>query len=533
MLDQRLQTLDRLIAEQKLQEAVVWGEQLCRDYADCVPAHLSLSEAYRQQGRFRAARERAATAYDLNPDDEFVRGQYARTLLAFADHYQIMLLVKQQVSSSGMSGWSDEMLASAAASIDEWQQALFLYERVLIKQPRQLNALYMRALCFSVLGRRDEAISALKQLSSWYPAYGRAWWSLADLDLTAVDDKKLPELLGDSRLADSEKIYLWQVQGQLQQRKAAYASAFISWENANRIRRAMQPDRSLRWELLVDALLDQAERWSVAGAAATLRQEVIAADGCKAIPIFIVGLPRSGSTLVEQMISNSGSVQALGELRDIEVLLQQAVGIDPVPLPFDLQTHALEPAALDGLAKNYISRARSRCPEGRFSDKNPFNFLFLDIILQSFKHVRIVHVYKHPLDACLGAFKHQFAAAAPWSYSLADIAHFYQLYHRVMCTWQRLYPGRICHVSYEALLQSPEQESRRVFEYCDLEWNAQVMNLTLNTGAVLSASANQVREGVHTRALFAHKKFEAQLQPFLQALLSKGLQPDRIWPFEV
>ena len=230
MLDQRLQTLDRLIAERKLQEAVEWGEQLCRDYAESVPAHLSLSEAYRQQGGFRAAREQAATAYDLNPDDEFARGQYARTLVAFADHYQIMLLVKQQVGSSGMSGWSDEMLASAAASIDEWQQALFLYERVLIKQPRQLNALYMRALCLSVLGRRDEAISTLKQLISWYPAYGRAWWSLADLDLAAVDDRKLPELLGDSRLADAEKIYLWQVQGQLQQQHLS-SSFFDRWVN--------------------------------------------------------------------------------------------------------------------------------------------------------------------------------------------------------------------------------------------------------------------------------------------------------------
>ena len=107
MLDQRLQTLDRLIAERKLQEAVLWGEQLCRDYTNCVPAHLSLSEAYRQQGRFLAAKEQAAIAYDLNPDDEFVRGQYARTLMPFADHQHIMLLVKQQIHSSNPIGWAD------------------------------------------------------------------------------------------------------------------------------------------------------------------------------------------------------------------------------------------------------------------------------------------------------------------------------------------------------------------------------------------------------------------------------------------
>ena len=88
MLDRRLQALDRLIAERKLQEAVAWGEQLCRDHADCLPAQLSLSEAYRQQGRFQAAREHAASAHDLNPDDEFARAQYARTLIPFADHQQ-------------------------------------------------------------------------------------------------------------------------------------------------------------------------------------------------------------------------------------------------------------------------------------------------------------------------------------------------------------------------------------------------------------------------------------------------------------
>jgi hypothetical protein len=343
----------------------------------------------------------------------------------------------------------------------------------------------------------------------------------------------LNTLLADNRLVDIEKVYLWQVLGQLKQRRSAYADAFMCWENANKIRRTMLPDHQTRWDKLVDTLLDNAEHCSARDSQGTHAKVVHNPEDLTECPIFIVGLPRSGSTLVEQMIINSGSVQALGELRDIEVLLQQALGSDPLPLPFDIQSEALESIVLNEFAANYMDRARSRCPAGRFSDKNPYNFLFLGIILQSFKHVRIVHVYKHPLDACLGVFKHQFAAAAPWSYSLTDITHFYELYHRVMCTWQRLYPGRICHVSYEALLQNPEQESRRVFEYCDLKWNTRVMNLALNKGAVLSASANQVREGVHTRALFAHKNFETQLQPFRQALLSKGLQPDHIWPFEV
>lgn len=533
MLDQRLQALDRLIAERKLQEAVAWGEQLCRDHADCLPAHLSLSEAYRQQGRFQAAREHAASAYDLNPDDEFARAQYARTLIPFADHQQIMLLLEKQRQHIKPNEWADDMMAVAAASIDEWQLALLFYERLLKKQPRLLNALYMRGVALSVLGRRSEAIAALRQLLDWYPAYGRAWWSLADLDPDAVDEKKVIDLLRDNNLADAEKVYLWQVLGQLQQRKAAYPDAFLSWEHANKIRRLMQPYHRDRWEKLVSVLLDCAQQFATAGAGASAGRGSDAGGNAAESPIFIVGLPRSGSTLVEQMISNSGAVQALGELRDIEVLLQQALGIDPLPLPFDVPSLALLSVTSGNFAERYINRARSRCPNGRFSDKNPYNFLFLDVILRAVKNARIIHVYKHPLDACLGAFKHQFAASATWSYSLHDIEHFYELYHRVMCTWQRLYPGRICHVSYEALMQNLGQESRRLFEFCDLQWSDQVLNLESSSRAVLSASANQVREGVHSRALFAHKNFEMQLQPFRQALLSKGLQPDSIWPFEV
>jgi tetratricopeptide (TPR) repeat protein len=161
MLDQRLLALDRLIADRKLQEAVAWGEQLCRDHADCLPAHLSLSEAYRQQGRFKAAREHDASAYDLNPDDEFARAQYARTLIPFAYHQQIMLLLEKQRQHIKPNEWADDMMAVAAASIDEWQLALLFYERLLKNQPRLLNALYMRGVALSVLGRRSEAIAAL------------------------------------------------------------------------------------------------------------------------------------------------------------------------------------------------------------------------------------------------------------------------------------------------------------------------------------------------------------------------------------
>ncbi|MDP2282910.1 MAG: sulfotransferase, partial [Pseudohongiella sp.] len=499
-MQRRLEMLDQLIANRQLQQAIVLGEQLRKEQPASVHACLSLSEAYRQLGLFTAARACAEIAYQLESGDGFVCAQYARTLVPFADHNAIQALLLKHLQQDHRAIWVDEMMGVAAVSIDEWQLALSCFERVLASQPGHLHARYMRGVALSVLGASDDAILAFKKLIREHPGYGRAWWSLADIDLAVVDEKQLVQLLGNKQLHDSDRVYFWQVLGQLQQRSGNHKAAFESWENANQIKRRNQASQSTCWDELAATLLHQAENCS--GATTSVSAES---------PIFIVGLPRSGSTLVEQLITNSGQVTALGELRDLEVLVQQAIGLDPVPLPFKLDRESSRGIVHAEIANAYIQRVRSRCADGRYSDKNPVNFLFVGIIQQAFPNARIIHVYKHPMDACLGVFKHQFAAAAPWSYSVSDIAHFYTLYQNVMSAWERLYPGRVCHVSYEDLLQNPDKVTQGVFAYCDLAWSDKVMDLTLRKGPVLSASANQVREGVHTRALFAHRNFEAQL----------------------
>lgn len=522
MLQRRLGMLDQLIANRQLQQAIVLGEQLRKEQPASVHACLSLSEAYRQLGQFTAARACAEIAYQLKPGDGFVCAQYARTLVPFADHNAIQALLQQHLRQDSRSIWVDEMMGAAAVTIDEWQLALSCFDRVLEVEPGHLHAQYMRGVALSVLGARVDAILAFKKLIREHPGYGRAWWSLADIDLSVVDEKQLVQLLGNKQLHDSDRVYFWQVLGQLQQRSGNHNAAFESWVNANKIKQGNQASQSACWDELAAVLLYQAETFS--GSTAS-----VSADS----PIFIVGLPRSGSTLVEQLITNSGQVKALGELRDLEVLVQQAIGIDPVPLPFKLNRKSSERIVPAEIANAYTQRVHSRCADGRYSDKNPVNFLFVGIILQAFPNARIIHVYKHPMDACLGVFKHQFAAAAPWSYSVSDIAHFYALYQNVMSTWERLYPGRVCHVSYENLLQHPDKITQKVYAYCDLAWSERVMDLTLKKGPVLSASANQIREGVHTRALFAYRNFEAQLEPFRQALFDSGLQPDDIWQIGV
>lgn len=514
--------LDRLIASRQLQQAIDLGEQLRIELPNSIHVCLSLSEAYRQRGQFNAAKECAAHAYQIESNDGFVCAQYARTLVPFADYKTIKALLLRHESRELKTDWVEEMMGAAAASVDEWQLAITCYDRLLLAQPGHLHARYMRGLALSVLGFREDAVAEFQNLIRRDPGYGRAWWSLADIDLSVIDEKQLLSLLANKQLPESEKIYLWQVSGQLQQRACYYEAAFESWGNANRIRRDALGNQQGRWNNMMNTLLNQAESFSGAAASPSLEK-----------PVFIVGLPRSGSTLVEQLISNSGEIAALGELRDMEVLIQKAMGLEPMPLPFGMDMILAGGIVPEDIAHAYSQRARSRCPDGLFCDKNPANFMFLGIILQAFPNARIIHVYKHPMDACLGAFKHQFAAAAPWSYSLDDIAHFYSVYHKMMSAWERLYPGRICHLSYEKLMQHTDKETQRVFSYCGLTWTNKVMDLTQKVRPVLSASANQVREGVHVRALFAHKNFRIQLEPFRRALIDRGLNPDVIWEIGV
>jgi hypothetical protein len=337
------------------------------------------------------------------------------------------------------------------------------------------------------------------------PSMGRAWWTLMDL---APEDVPLPLINSAAHnpaIPEPERLYFWHVLGQLHHRQHHYSEAFDAWTRANVLKKKHISYDHRHWDDFFAALPQSASLSEV--------------GSCTESPIFIIGLPRSGSTLVEQLLVNSTQVVAAGELRDTEVLVQELMGLEPRPLPLMNLADALASLDIESLGHAYARRTVSRNPAGlRICDKNPFNFLWIGLMASAMPNAKFVHVFKNPREACLGNFRHLFASVASWSYDLQDIAHFYRHYQHLMRVWQQRYPQQIRDVSYEDLVNAPESVVSDLYDWLGLSGATAMLDLEHGKREVRSASANQVRRGLHKNSLSQSRHYREQLSAFSKAL---------------
>ncbi|GAA5191352.1 tetratricopeptide repeat-containing sulfotransferase family protein [Ferrimonas gelatinilytica] len=246
-------------------------------------------------------------------------------------------------------------------------------------------------------------------------------------------------------------------------------------------------------------------------------------------PIFVLGLPRSGSTLVERFLDAHSKCHGAGELNDFARLLsrhsQQQARAQGRSLrqPLEL-VHESTRLDWDALGQAYLD---SLPPEAAsapyFVDKMPLNFLYVGLILRALPHARIVHVRRHPMAAGYAIYKQWFDRAYPFSYDLNEIGHYYCGYHRLMTHWQRCHPGQIHHLEYERLVDAPEPTVRELLAYCGLPWQEEVMAFHRNRTASTTASAAQVRQPLYQSARDLWRCYEAQLTPLAKVLRHAGL----------
>lgn len=241
-------------------------------------------------------------------------------------------------------------------------------------------------------------------------------------------------------------------------------------------------------------------------------------------PIFIVGMPRSGTTLLEQLLARHPQVQDAGELRDL--LCQLRWVCDRVGGPH--LDEALCEAAVDAdmalLARRYLEKAGWRAG-GRafFTDKMPSNFLLVDCIARALPQARILHMVREPMEVCFSNLKELFVDAYPHTYDQDEMAGHFIRYRGLMRHWHARHPGRILDVAYEDLVRGPEQAARRVLDFCGLDWQDEVLANVPRVSAVATASAAQVREPIHARYLGQWRRYAHHLQPLQARLTDAGL----------
>jgi len=251
-----------------------------------------------------------------------------------------------------------------------------------------------------------------------------------------------------------------------------------------------------------------------------------APDASEDEPIFIVGLPRSGTTLVERILSSHSKVGSAGELDCFAHALVEAAGKRAARTPIPRQELVALSASLDfpALGREYLRRAREAYREpGRFIDKLPLNYLYCGLIRRALPRARIIHMTRDPMAACYAMFKTLFKSGYPFSYDLSDIARYYGAYRRLMDHWQRTMPGAILALGYEELVADQLAGTRKLLEYCGLEWEDACVAFHQNPAPTMTASASQVRRPIYTSSLKQWRHYEAQLAELKSRLALEGV----------
>ncbi len=415
--------------------------------------------------------------------------------------------------------WPEALLlqGSLASKDNRFERALCCFEAVLAQRPEQVAALSQRATTLKTLGRSDEAIADYRRCLALDPSCGEAAWSLANLKTYRFSDAEVTainEQLANPELADQERVYFGYALAKAREHQRQWPQAFAAYAAANRVKRAMvQWDRA-RFSAQVDAII------------ATFNPQLLArlaGSGCSdRSPLFILGLPRSGSTLQEQILASHSAVEGTRELPYMPWLAGSIAKGATVAAGrgYPAGVAQLDGAALGALGERYLAQAaRHRSTgHGYFIDKLPNNFIYLGLILCALPNAKIINTRREPMDNCFGCFKQLWAEGQHFSYDLEDLGHYYRDYLRLMAHWQQCFPGRILDVDYEQVVADLESHVARLLDFLGLPFEQQCIDFHQTERAVNTASSEQVRQPIYTSAVAYWRHFERELAPLRAAL---------------
>jgi tetratricopeptide (TPR) repeat protein len=367
-------------------------------------------------------------------------------------------------------------------------------------------------------GRGADAAAAYRRCLALKPGFASAWVALANLKtlrFTPQDVEAMQAELTRTGLPDDERAELEFALAKALEDAGDFGASFEHYSRGNALRRARVAYRA-------ESLTQLVER-----SRALYTREFFAARsgwGCPAVdPIFIVGLPRAGSTLIEQILASHSQVEGTRELGDVAqfaVQLGHSRGESDQPPRYPLSVAALTRAELTALGERYLAQTRAQRLQGRprFIDKMGGNFLHLGLIHLMLPNARIIDARRAPLGCCVANFKQHFYLGGLFTYSLEDLGRYYRDYVRLMAHFDAVLPGRVHRVSYENVVRDLEGEVRRLLEYCGLPFEEQCLRFHETRRAVQTVSSEQVRQPLYTDAVEQWRNFEPWLGPLRQAL---------------
>jgi predicted Zn-dependent protease len=465
--------------------------------------------------RYQDAQQLLERCLQLAPSFDAARHNYAMVLnrqgkadLALA---QVERLLLKEPRHPGYRN----LHAAVLACLGDHRESIRIYESVLKEYPQQPNVWMSYGHALKTAGRREDSVAAYRRAVGLEATLGEAWWSLANLktfEFSATDLITLREALKRTDLSDDDRLHFQFALGKALEDRGQYDESFRCYEEGNRLRRRMHPydaDENTRYVRRASELFTPqffAER-SGSGAA-------------DPDPIFVVGLPRAGSTLIEQILASHSLVEGTMELPDIPLLAREiarGAGGEGEFLP---ALASLDTAALRRLGERYLARTRMHRKGNApfFIDKMPNNWFYVGVIQLILPNARIIDARRHPLGCGFSNFKQHFARGQNFAYSLEDIGRYYRDYVTLMEHFAKVLPGRVHRVHYEAMITDTEAQVRALLELCGLPFESGCLRFYENERAVRTASSEQVRQPIFSDALEHWRHYEVYLTPLKDAL---------------
>ena len=459
---------------------------------------LLLAEVLRRAPGYRAARE-----------------EYARVLVELHKHAaatrELEGLLKEQPESRPL-----RMLAAAnAVGIGEHERAIGLYQALLLGTAEDAEVHLSVAHALKTLGRTAEAIESYRKAAACRPDFGDAYWSLANLKTYHFGDEQLERIraaLAAPGTPLEDRYHLCFALGKALEDRGEFAESFHYYELGNRLKR---PECRYRAEIIEGNTRQQIEVCTREFFAS--RRDV---GDPSPDPIFIIGLPRSGSTLLEQILASHSRVEGTQELPNVQQLVSLLRGRDFESERYPRILADLKPADFAELGARYLADTRIyRTGKPFFIDKMPNNFRHLGLIHLMLPNARIIDARREPMACCFSNFKQLFANGQEFTYSIEDIARYYRTYLELMRHWERALPaGRILRVQHEEVVDDLEGNVRRLLDFCGLEFEAQCVAFHETQRSVRTASSEQVRQAIYREGLDQWRNFEPWLGPLKDAL---------------
>ena len=506
------------------------AEAICRNILRKDPTNVNATRLLGliagELGKHRLAARMLRNAVKLAPDFFGAQMDLARALLEIEELEECETVLQRVIKMRPNLPQPRSMLGGVYNKMGRFEDGVETYKSALEQQPNHAGSMAGLGHSLKTIGRQDESIDIYRDCIKNYPTFGEAYWALANLKTFRFSDDEIAAMeqhVDDDKLPDETRVNLNYSLGKAHEDRGDYDLAFQRYDQGSKLRRPHESYDPVHTEMVHDQIIE------------TITADFVAENAGNGSPddspIFIVGLPRSGSTLVEQILASHSQVDGTHELPDLPRVVSTINHQRPQGdvYPFALRHYSKD---LAKLGDQYIeSTARFRKGSPFFTDKMPNNFASIGLIALILPDAKIVNARRHPLDSCMGSYKQLFYRGQSFTYDLVELGEYYLEYQRLMDHWHEILPGKVLDVQYENMVADQENQTRRLIEHCALPWEDGCLRFYETDRAVITASSEQVRQPIYSKSVNSWRRFESHLGPLIEVLepllleLPKDQQP--------